>query len=118
MKSPRAPNHRLIGTWRSDAALTLAEWTFSPDTTEADRVKIEEYFGKMTLRYTAAKIHSEIEGKRTICPYRIAKDDEDWIMIVRRTGGRDEIQHLRVMQADVYWVSVGRNREYFRRVGD
>ncbi|MEO8344643.1 MAG: hypothetical protein ABI607_03010 [Betaproteobacteria bacterium] len=117
MKKSQAPKHRLLGSWRSDAVLTLAEWTFSPDTSESDRARIEEYFGKVTLKYTAAKIQSEFEGKLTSCPYRIAKEDEDWIVIVRRTGGRDEIQHLRVIEPDVYCVSVGRNREFFRRVG-
>lgn len=116
MKNSPTPDHRLLGTWRSDAALTLADWSFSTDTSEADRARIEEYFGRMTLRYTAAKIQIEIAGKRTSCPYRIAKEDGDWIVIIRRTGGRDEIQHLRVIEPDVYWVSVGRNREYYRRV--
>ncbi|MEO8753463.1 MAG: hypothetical protein ABI624_12375 [Casimicrobiaceae bacterium] len=118
MKPTRLVDPRLLGTWRSDAALTLAEWNFSPDTSDADRARIEAYFGRKTLRYTAAQILSDMDGKRTTCPYRVATMDDEWVAIIRREGGRDEIQHLRMVEPDVYCVSVGRNREFYRRVSD
>ncbi len=117
MANARLVDPRLLGTWRSDAPLTLANWTFASDTSDSDRARIEEYFGKTTLRYTAAKITSEFDGARTVCPYRVATIDKDWVAIIRREAGRDEIQHLRFVEPDVYCVSVGRNKEYFRRVG-
>ena len=117
MTTPRLADNRLLGTWRSDAALTLAEWTFAPNTSDSDRARIEAYFGKQTLRYTAAQVTSELDGARTTCPYRVSSVDGDWITIVRRVHGRDEIQHLRFIEPDVYCVTAGRNREYFRRVG-
>jgi len=117
MKNSRLVDPRLLGTWQSDAPLTLAEWTFASDTSDADRARIEAYFGRQTLRYTAAQISSELEGTRAVCPYRVATIDGDWVAIVRRTQGRDEIQHLHFIEPDVYCVSVGRSREFFRRIG-
>lgn len=116
MAISRTVDPRLLATWRSDAALTLAEWTSASDTSASDQARIEAYFGKQTVRYTAAQVISEMEGVRTTCPYRVAKIDGDWVTIVRRSQGRDEIQHLHFIEPDVYCVSVGRNREYFRRV--
>ncbi len=118
MSDSRLVDSRLLGTWRSDAALTLADWTFADGTSDSDRARIEAYFGKQTVRYTAAQITSMLDGVRTVCPYRVAKIDGDWVTIVRRAQGRDEIVHLHFVEPDVYSVSVGRNREFFRRTGD
>ncbi len=117
MKNSRLVEPRLLGAWQSDASLTLADWTFAPDISDSDRARIEAYFGKQTLRYTAAQITSNMEGVRTVCPYRVATIDGDWVAIVRRTRGRDEIEHLHFVEPGVYSISVGRNREFFRRTG-
>jgi hypothetical protein len=118
MNNTRLVDPRLIGTWQSDAARTLADWNFAADTSDSDRARIEAYFGKQTVRYTAAQITSSLDGARSVCPYRVSRIDGDWVTIVRRVQGRDEIVHLHFVEPDVYSVSVGRNREFFRRTGD
>jgi hypothetical protein len=115
MSPPRVVDPRLLGTWRSDAALTLPEWVFAEGTTDAQQSRIRSLFGKFTMRYTAARVFTEFEGDRTVCSYRVVATDPDSVAILRRTEGKNEIQHIHFIESSVYWVSVGRNREFFRR---
>jgi hypothetical protein len=107
---------RLLGTWCSDAELTLAEWQFSPGASAMARESLTRSFGKLRMRYTAARVFTEFGTDRTACPYRVVATDESSVAIVRRTEGRNEIQHVHFAEPGVHWVSVGRNREFFRRV--
>jgi hypothetical protein len=116
MTDGRIVDHRLLGVWRSDKAQTLREWVFSPGTSAADKTKVEAWFGKLMLRYTPARVFTEFEADKTVCPYRVAAADEQSVAIVRRTDGRDEIQHIHFSDENSYWVSCGRNREFFTRV--
>lgn len=116
MSPPRQVDPRLLGVWRSDAALTLAEWVFAEGTTVAQQSRIRSWFGKFRMRYTPARVFTEFESDRTVCPYRVVATDASSVAILRRSEGKNEIQHIHFIEPSVYWVSVGRNREFFRRV--
>jgi hypothetical protein len=94
----------------------LAEWAFSAGASPAQQETIRSWFGKLSMRYTPARVFTEFEGDRTVCSYQVVGTDDSSVAIVRRTEGRSEIQHIHFHEPDVYWISVGRNREFFRRV--
>jgi hypothetical protein len=78
---------------------------------------VSNWFGKLTVRYTPARVFTEHEGNRTVCPYRVAAQDADSVAIVCRTMGHDEIRHIRFVEPNVYAVPGGRGGlEYFSRV--
>jgi hypothetical protein len=116
MNSIRIVDQRLLGVWRSDKAQTLSEWVFSLGTSAETSAKIEAWFGKLVLRYTPARVFTQFEGDKTVCPYRVIAADEQSVTIVRRTEGRDEIQHIHFSGENSYWISCCRNREFFSRV--
>ena len=107
-----ACDSRLLGSWRSDRERTLAEWSFK---NEAARALFERDFGRLLVRYTESLVHTEFEGDTTVCRYRIAKIKAKSVEIICETEPDDEVRTLNFESADVYWVSVGSNREFFRR---
>ena len=116
MKTTQITDPRLLGKWRSDKLRTLDEWVFSPEASQEDRAKVSTWFGRLTIRYTPARVFTEFESDHTVCAYRVAANDSSSVAIVRRTEGKDEIQHIHFVEPDLYVVPIGRNREYFRRV--
>jgi hypothetical protein len=113
----RSIDRRLLGTWRSDKKLTVAEWAFPKTVTSKARRAILALFGKFTMRYTATRIYGEFERHRTITPYRVLASDADSVAILRFIEDRKtEIQHVHFVDNNRHWVSVGRNREFFRRI--
>ena len=118
MTTTNALDHRLLGSWRSNKSRTLEEWVYASASTTDEQARVANWFGKLLIRYTAARVFTEFEGSRTQCPYRIAATDLDSVAIVCRTEGRDEIRHIHFVGKDLYWVPVGRNREFFSRVAN
>lgn len=116
MNSGRIVDRRLLGAWRSDKTQTLSEWRFAPGTSPEAGAKVEALFGKLVIRYTPARVFMEFEGDKTVCPYRVVATDEQSVAIVRRTEGKDEIQHIHFSDENSYWVSCGRYREFFNRL--
>lgn len=116
IKPERITDPRLLGTWFSDKGRTLSEWFFSPEATDQAREKVASMFGKLKIRYTLARVFTEFENDKTVCPYRVLATDDSSVAILRRTDGRDEIQHIHFAGENVYWVTCGRNREFFYRV--
>jgi len=116
MSDPRFVEPRLLGTWRSDAPRTLEEWAHSASSKPEERANIEGWFGKLVVRYTRARVFAEFEGNATQCAYRVVAIDPHSVAIVCRTEGRDEIRHIHFVSEDLYWVTLGRNREFFARV--
>jgi len=112
----RRVDHRLLGTWRSDAMLTLSEWVFAEGTSDRAKASLTSRFDKLIVRYTAEQVFTEFEGDQTVCSYRVIAIDPSSVAIVRRTDDGNEIQHIHFTEPSVLWVSAGRNREFFRRV--
>ena len=89
--------------------LALAEWSFSEGATQHERLRIQSWFGKLTLRYTADRVYSDYDGDRTVCPYRIIGADSGSVAILRRTDGENEISHihLQIEQMGTYRLRPG-----------
>jgi len=117
MSEQRVVDPRLLGTWKSDKLRTLEEWVYSPASTPDTQVRIADWFGKLVVRYTPARVFTGFEGDTTQCAYRVVATDPDSVAIVCRTEGRDEIRHIHFVDDDLYWVNAGRNREFFARTG-
>lgn len=83
MRPDRIVDPRLLGTWRSDSTLTLAEWVFAEASSPEARAKVSAWFGKLVMRYTPARAFTEFEGDRTVCSYHVAAMDESSVAIVR-----------------------------------
>ena len=116
-KRAKKIDRRLLGAWRSDKKLTLAEWVFPKTASPKGRQVMRSLFGKLTMRYTATHVFTELDGDRTSCRYKILAIDEESVAILRLIeDGRSEIQHVHFADRNVHWVSSGRNREFFRRV--
>lgn len=112
---PRLLDSRLLGTWRSDKTRTLAEWVYTSTTTIEERDRVASWFGRLVVRYTPARMFTDLEGDTTQCSYRVVAKDPDSVAIVCRTQDRDEIRHIHFVGDKIYWVTVGRNREFFAR---
>ncbi|AKJ30745.1 hypothetical protein AAW51_4054 [Caldimonas brevitalea] len=93
----------------------MSQWIFSSDSTEAWRASLEASLGKLLVRYTAETVHTEFDGDQTACSYRVIASNSDSVVIVCRTEDRDEERHLHFLDPETYWVSIGANKEYFRR---
>lgn len=113
---------RLIGTWRSDKSETLAHWSFSETATAAFRAWLANALGKLTVRYTDIEVQTEFGGNKTACSYRVIASDEDSIELIcltensAGTEGIEEKRLIHFLTPDMYWIRIGTNKEFFRRI--
>jgi hypothetical protein len=108
----------LVGTWRSDRRRTLKDWVWRPRASAAHRERIAEIFGHLILRYTRQKIHSELKGDRRSQSYRILGSDASSVAILYGDSNGQTIQHIHFDGSDRYWICMGRQREWFKRIHD
>jgi len=113
-------DRRLLGTWRSDRRRTLKEWVWRPGTTAKQRKFITDMFGHLTIRYTRHRMRSEFKGHRDSQPYEVIGTDSDSVAIMVYVGWMEErmIYHIHFEGDRHYWIAIGRQREWFRRVAD
>lgn len=109
---------RLLGTWRSDRRLTVAEWRSKRRLTPKLRKHIADMFGHLTLRFTLTRLYSEFKGNRHVVEYKVLASDSESVAVLYRDcfpkGPR--IQHIHFQGHSHYWIALGYNREFFRRV--
>jgi hypothetical protein len=116
-------DRRLVGTWRSDLTRTAAEIAARNDIPDPNKAKLTAIFGKLELRYTRWRCYSTFEGTTESSWYRVAAKDVDSVVIVNRSDvvGR-VLYHVhfededRKRSSSVYWIALGRFREFFHRV--
>ena len=113
-------DRRLLGTWRSDRRRTLKEWIWRPGTTPKKRKFIADVFGHLTIRYTRQRTHSNFKGRSDSQPYELIGSDSDSVAIMSYVDWMQErrIYHIHFEGTHHYWVAIGRQREWFRRVKD
>jgi len=119
MKPPRPPktDSRLLGTWRSDKKRTLKEWAFKPNTAPKRRRFIRAIFGKVRVTYTRKRVRFVLGKWQHVGDYRILGRDPHSLAIMYWDMGQEwRVQHIHFDSSDSYWVPVGWNREFFRRV--
>ena len=75
-------------------------------------------FGKLEITYASKRHTVKYEGQVSSGVYRVVAADSD-IVVVRIKGsgrGTGHLQCLNFDSPDLYWITVGGNREWFRRV--
>ena len=120
MLPPRPPktDQRLLGTWRSDKQRTLKEWAFKPRTARKYRRTIRDLFGKLRITYTRKQIRWVLGDWQQTQKYQIVGRDACSLAIVYWDPLEQDwrIQYIRFDGRDSYWVPIGWNREFFKRV--
>ena len=134
-------DRRLLGSWKSDAKRTFADWSWKKGTTSVGKARLKSLFGKLEITYTRNRIISRLphlqweEAQRytmlgtdaesaaiVIFGKHKIKDRKKYdplnLAILEDCPVPDErIEHIHFGK-DYYWVYVGngRNREFFRRM--
>ena len=109
---PIQVDRRLLGSWRSDRRKTMAEFVW-PRSMKPDRRKwFAGLFGHLKLRYTPRYLASDLKGFCERDRYEVVAMDADSVAIL---WGAGQILHIH-FEDDWYWISLGRNREWFKRV--
>lgn len=112
-------DRRLLGTWRSDRKSTVAEWRFQKRLTPERRRKFFGIFGHLRVTYTRTRIRGLLHDHRFTQRYELLAADADSVAIRYEDAqltGEWRIQHIHFEGRDRYWIALGRNREWFRRV--
>lgn len=111
-------DRRLLGTWRSDRRRTLKEWRFRRPLSPVRRKAFLKIFGKLQLTYTRKRMRGVLGDHRFARSYEVLACDSDSVAI--RYYDDVLMQEWRIahihFEKDHYWVSVGPNREWFKRV--
>jgi hypothetical protein len=109
---------RLLGTWQSDRPATIKEWHFPKKITPKLRRWFLNIFGDLSVTYTRTRIRGVFREYRYVQRYELLGVDGDSVAIRYEDLLLDSwcIQHIHFEGADRYWVSVGCNREWFKRV--
>jgi hypothetical protein len=115
-----APNteKRLLGTWRSDGPRTVREWRFRPAISRKKRDKFLTIFGKLTVTYTPRLRLWVMDDYRNRHRYEVLACDSRSVAIRYEcpTSGEWLIEHIVFDGSRRYWIPLGNNREWFRRV--
>jgi len=108
-------DRRLLGTWRSDKRKTALEITARRDI-PADQ-RLLSIFGKLELRYTRTRCYSTLDGNTEVGRYRVVAKNSSSAVTVGTSSltGEEFIYHIH-FEGRYYWISLGKFREYFRRV--
>ena len=112
-------DRRLLGTWRSDRKPTVSEWRFKKRLTPARRRKFLDIFGHLRVTYTRTRIRGVLRDYRFTQRYELLAADSESVAIRyedTQLTGEWLIQHIHFEGRDRYWVALGRNREWFKRV--
>ena len=79
--------------------------------------RVADISGHLTLRSTRGRVYSEFKGSCDAQEYEVLAADSDSVAIVYLDSVFKErrIQHIH-FDGDHYWIALGRNREFFRRM--
>jgi hypothetical protein len=136
-RTPRT-DRRLLGTWKSDDKRTLKEWTWKRSLSARKRKKFKSIFGKLEVTYTRTKISSRLGPRdwESWRRYSVLAADETSVAIlefgnlrIKNSGNYDPlcmdlvkelcskpaIHHIH-FEGEHYWISLGKNREFFRKI--
>jgi len=112
---------RLLGTWVSDRRRTLADAEKRLRLRAKHRRAMAVIFGKLRLRYTRSRCFSTLDGHTDALPYRVLATNSEGTVVTGRSlpewlTREEQIQHIRFVSDNLYWVCLGGIHEYFRRV--
>jgi hypothetical protein len=106
-------DRRLIGIWRSDRRRTLKDWIWKPRTSVEQRKRVADIFGHLVIRFTRQKMHTNFKGEQSSASYEVIGVDADSVAIMHQS-----IQHIHFVGTGHYWITLGREREWFRKVAN
>ncbi len=112
-------DRRLLGTWRSDRQPTVTDWRFTKRLTPERRRKFLDIFGHLRVTYTRTRIRGVLRDYRLTQRYEVLAADSDTVAILYEDAqltSKWRIQHIHFEGHGRYWIALGRNREWFRRV--
>ena len=72
---------KLMGTWRSNRDLTLAEMEKSDLVTEEDREMLDGTLGKVTTTYAEKDFTTILDGETTVTPYQVLAISDGVVVI-------------------------------------
>jgi hypothetical protein len=106
------------GTWRSDRKRTMAEWRSKTRLGKARRTRIARMFGKLEVTYAAKRHTLKYDDLTFSSTYRVEAADSGTVVVrIFEDGkGAGYLQCLHFESPNVYWITVGWNREWFSRV--
>ena len=109
---------RLLGTWRSDRRRTLKEWLWSPKTNASQRKRFAQLFGHLILRYTRQRVYIEFKGHNESRSYKVIGRDSESVAVMSYVAWMEEdrICHIHFEGDRYYWITIGSQREWFRKV--
>lgn len=145
MKSgaPKFPkiDKRLLGKWKSDKRKTFLDWHWRKNASSKRKEKLKSFFGNLILTFTRTRIIYDLPYRhwQRSRRYVILGVDETSVAIIvlekpkimkrdkySRAGlqivedfwSKPEIQHIH-FEKNWFWISIGigRNREFFRKLG-
>jgi hypothetical protein len=108
---------RLLGTWQSDSRRTDREIAARRDIPASTKARLRPLFGKLVLRYTKTRCYATLGGETEVSRYVVAAKDSSSVAVVYvdPVEGTETISHIH-FEGRHYWISLGRIREYFRRI--
>lgn len=114
-------DRRLVGNWVSDGRRTIADLEKRRRLSAKHRKAMKAIFGKLRLRYTPSRCYSTLDGNTEALPYRVLATNSEGAIVTGRSlpewlTTEEQIQHVRFVTNDLYWVCLGGIHEYFRRV--
>lgn len=110
---------RLLGVWKSDRQATVAERRFPKPLAEEKRKWFLGIFGRLQIAYTRSRIRGQFRGHQFVQRYELLARDHDSVAIRyldSNLTGRWLIQHIHFEGKDRYWIALGANREWFKRI--
>ena len=136
---PKTDN-RLLGTWKSDARRTFADWNWKKGTSPQKKADLKSIFGKLIVTFTRTKTradlpHHEWQSSRR---YSVLGADEtsvaiiefgepeikneqrywaEGVKIAKEFCSKPEIKHIR-FDKNHFWISIanGKHQECFRKI--
>jgi hypothetical protein len=83
--------------------------------------KLASVFGKLRMRVTRTRCYSTLNGHTDVLPYRVVASNAEGAVVVGHSlpdwlTTEEQIQHVRFVTPNLYWVCLGGIHEYFRRV--
>ena len=121
---------RLYGTWISDKTTTLERWRWPKGITRAKKKRFSDLFGKLQIRFSKNYLYTDLEGFKQKQKYRVIASDEASVVLqridtpkslkeipvpLRELATKYTLRHI-FFDGDRYWVPVGWNQEWFRRL--
>jgi len=109
---------RLLGTWQSDRARTLKELRYRPGMTAKQRKVFRGLFGHLRLSYGRKYVRGVLKDYHFTDLYEVIASDEDSVVtrVYSKVLEQWTLYHIHFVDEDHYWISIGFNREWFKRV--